>query len=258
MYTLIGGINAMTTYILETCVDSVESAIIASDAGSNRLELCSNLVIGGTTPSPYLFKEIRKHTDIKIHVLIRPRFGDFCYSEHEVNIMENEISMFKKLGADGVVIGALNPDGSLDTTTIKRLINAAGNMTIVLHRAFDLCRNPFVTLNESIELGIDTILTSGQCQKAIDGIGLIKELKDCCNNKINLLIGGGIDADSINFISSKTGITAFHMSGKKTYDSPMEFRRTTVHMGLPGISEYEIQRTSREKISLAKKVLERI
>lgn len=244
----------MTDYILETCVDSTESALIAANAGANRLELCSNLIIGGTTPSPYLFKEIRKYTDIKIHVLIRPRFGDFCYSEHEFNIMKEEIFMFQKLGADGIVIGALNPDGSLDTVQMEQLIAAAGDMTVVLHRAFDVCRDPFSTLHKAVELGINTILTSGQSQTALEGLELIKKLNMICNNKIDLLIGGGINASSIQAIHAATGINSFHLSGKETYDSPMKFRRTEVHMGLPGISEYQIQRTAREKIACAKKM----
>lgn len=159
----------MNNYILECCVDSVESAVNAKKGGADRLELCSNLVIGGTTPTLALYKQIRETVAIRIHALIRPRFGDFLYSAHELDIMEKEIAMFREAGADGVVIGCLNPDGSLARDAMKRLIGHAGDMHITLHRAFDMCRDPFQTLEEAKELGVHTILTSGQMPSCLKG-----------------------------------------------------------------------------------------
>ena len=154
----------MKKYTLEVCVDSVESALAAEAGGAHRIELCGNLMIGGTTPSPKLFEEIKKTSDIKIHVLIRPRFGDFCYSEYEYSIMKEEIKMFRELGADAVVVGALNTDGTLNLNQMEGLLSEKGNMSVTLHRAFDVCANPIVVLQQAIDLGIDTIYrTERQC-----------------------------------------------------------------------------------------------
>lgn len=136
----------MKDYILEACVDSVESALAAAEGGATRLELCSNLIIGGTTPSPWLFKEIRKHTDIRIHALIRPRFGDFCYTDSEFAIIKQAVADFRELGAEGVVIGILKPDGTLNMEQMKELMDAAGEMSVTLHRAFDVCVDPYETM----------------------------------------------------------------------------------------------------------------
>ena len=152
----------MKDFVLEACVDSVESALAAVKGGATRLELCSNLVIGGTTPSQWLYEEIRKESDIRIHALIRPRFGDFCYTDHEFEIIRNEVRMFRKLGAEGVVIGNLRPDGTLNMEEMEQLMDAAGDMSVTLHRALDVCRDPYETFEQAKRLGISTILTSGQ------------------------------------------------------------------------------------------------
>ena len=140
----------MKDYILETCVDSVESAMAASEGGADRLELCSNLIIGGTTPSPWLFEEIRKRSDIRIHALIRPRFGDFCYTEAEFSMIRNAVKDFRKMGAEGVVIGILKPDGTLNMEQMKELMDAAGDMSVTLHRAFDVCADPIEAMEQFI------------------------------------------------------------------------------------------------------------
>ena len=166
----------MKEYILEACVDSVESAMAAVEGGADRLELCGNLIIGGTTPGPWLFDEIRKRSDIRIHALIRPRFGDFCYTRYEIDILCEDIRTFRKLGADAAVIGALKPDGTLDVEAMKRMIDAAEDMSITLHRAFDVCRDPFEALETAKELGVNTILTSGQRKSAKEGVEILKQL----------------------------------------------------------------------------------
>lgn len=142
----------MENYILECCVDSVESALNAAKGGASRLELCSNLVIGGTTPDTALVKEIRKYTDIRIHALIRPRFGDFCYTEHEMEIMKAQIRALKEAGVEGVVIGVLDEDGNLDIPKMRELLQEADNMSVTLHRAFDMCRDPYQALEEAVDV----------------------------------------------------------------------------------------------------------
>ena len=151
----------MKTTILEACTDCVQSAINAQKGGADRIELCSNLVIGGLTPGKALFDLVKKYTNIKTRVLLRPRYGDYCYDQYEFEQLKEEVQMYCEMGADGVVIGMLNPDGTLDTEHMAELIKAAGNKEKALHRAFDVCIDPMKALEEAIELGFDTILTSG-------------------------------------------------------------------------------------------------
>ena len=241
--------------ILEVCVDSVESAIAAQKGGADRLELCSNIVIGGTTPSPGLFDEVCQHTNIKIHVLLRPRFGDFCYTNHEFEILLREAEAFQKAGADGLVIGILTSKGDLDTRRMRQLVNVCKPCSITLHRAFDICRDPFASLAKAADMGITTILTSGQeadCQK---GKCLLKDLEVVAKDRITIMAGGGVDANVIRDFSD-TSIRAFHMSGKVICKSRMEYCNPQVHMGIPGLSEFEIYRTDERKIKTAKMILQ--
>ena len=247
----------MEKYILECCVDSVESAINAKNGGASRLELCSNLIIGGTTPDVALVKEIRKHTDIRIHALIRPRFGDFCYTEYEMEIMKSQIRALKEVGVEGVVIGVLDEDGNLDVSKMKELLQEGTGLSVTLHRAFDMCRDPFQTLDEAIQLGIDTILTSGQKQSAWEGRGLLAELIERADGRIDIMAGAGIGASVIEQLLPVTGGTSYHMSGKVTLESPMKYRKADVSMGLPSLSEYEIWQTSEEAVRAAVEVLEK-
>lgn len=244
----------MDNYVLETCIDSVESAIAAKKGGATRLELCSNLIIGGTTPEYELLKQVKEETNLETRVLIRPRFGDFCYSEFEVERMERQVKEFINLGADGVVIGALKPNGELDTNILKRLINMAKGRKITLHRAFDVCKNPYKALEIANELGINTILTSGQEQNALLGINLIKDLISK-NTGIEILVGAGVNSTVIEKFLQETKATSFHMSGKKVIPSKMEYKKQNVNMGLKEISEYEIWETNEMEIRKAVDVI---
>jgi len=246
----------MKNFVLEVCVESVESASEAVRGGGTRLELCANLVIGGTTPSIFLFQEIRKQSDIPIHAIIRPRFGDFCYTSHELRIMAEEIKQFRKEGVEGVVIGALSPDGCFDMDVMESLCAAAGGMNISIHRAFDVCRDPFEALEQANHLGVGTILTSGQKKHCLEGVELIKEL--AALGKVDIMAGAGVSADIIRELRVCTGISSYHLSGKKVVDSPMIYRNTELSMGLPSLSEYELWRTDVELISAARRVLEEI
>lgn len=244
------------SYILEVCADSVQSAVAAQEGGADRIELCSGLVIGGLSPSPALFKQIRKYTDLKIRTLLRPRFGDFCYDDYEFQTLKEEVEMFRELGADGVVIGMLNPDGTLDMERMEVLVNAAGDIGITLHRAFDVCRDPYEALEQCVSLGIDTILTSGQKSSAWEGRGLLAELAEQAAGRVEILAGAGVNPGVIEKLAGCTAVRAFHMSGKKVMDSRMEFRREGVPMGIPGFSEFEIWQTDREQVRRAVQVLQ--
>ena len=230
----------MRDYILECCVDSVESAIEAKKGGANRIELCSGLVIGGLSPSKALFEAVRENVDIRIHTLL----------------LKKEVRMFRELGADGVVIGTLRPDGSLHTEQMKELIEEAGDMSITLHRAFDMCKDPFATLEQAKRLGIHTILTSGQKNNCVEGIELLKKLVEQAEGKLDILIAGGVDGNVIPKLYQETGSHTYHMSGKVTLNSEMKYRKEDVSMGIASMSEYEIWRTSAERIKKAREVLE--
>lgn len=241
---------------LEVCIDSVESAVIAQEGGADRLEICSNLVIGGTTPGVSQFKQIRKVCEIDLNVLIRPRFGDFLYTDAEFQMIAEDIRLFRELGADGVVVGCLKADGSLDSDRMKFLREQAGPLQMTLHRAFDVCRDPYQALEEAVSLGINTILTSGQAPDCIKGKEVLKSLIRQADGRIEILVGSGVNAEVIRQLAGEIHASSFHMTGKKMIRSDMEYRNRQVHMGLPGIGEYDIFRTDKEEIRRAKLVLE--
>lgn len=243
-------------YVLEACVDSVESAIAAQQGGAKRVELCGNLIIGGTSPGKALFQAVRKYTDLEIRVLLRPRFGDFCYDEYEFEIMKEDVQMYRELGADGIVTGILLPDGELDAERMQTLICKAGNADVALHRAFDVCSDPYETLEQAVDLGIGTILTSGQKNSAWEGRELLRELVRRSDGRIEILVGAGVSPETIEKLVPFTGAQAYHMSGKVTLESRMRFRRDGVSMGFPGFSEYEIWQTDADNIRRAVDVLE--
>ena len=180
-------------HLLEVCVDSLESALAAQSGGADRLELCANLLIGGTSPSPALIEEVLAAVTIPVNVLLRPRFGDFCFTDAEKRILIREVETCRDLGVHGVVLGALLPDGRLDRDHLAQCIEAGGpNLSHTLHRAFDLCRDPFEGLEDAVALGFDTILTSGQQAKAIEGAALLGRLVEKAAGRIQILAGSGV------------------------------------------------------------------
>lgn len=243
-------------WILEVCVDSVESAVSAARGGATRLELCANLVIGGTSPDEDLFRMVRERVDIPVRVLLRPRFGDFLYSEEEFELLRRQVRRFAALGADGVVIGMLRPDGTLDEARMAELISLAGGCGVTLHRAFDVCRDPLEALDAAVRLGVDTILTSGQQASCAQGSELLRELVARSGGRPQILIGAGVSADVIRTLQPATGADAFHLSAKRTENSRMTFRREGVPMGLPGISEFEVWRCDETAVRAARQTIE--
>lgn len=244
-------------YTLECCVDSVESALAAAEGGADRLELCAALVIGGTSPSLALFEEIRKYSAVPIRVLLRPRFGDFLYSAYELEVIRREIELFRAAGAQGVVIGCLTKDGDLDMAQMEKLMEAAEGMPVTLHRAFDVCARPQQTYLQAKELGVDTILTSGQAESCLKGLPLLKQLDALAEETggPRIMAGAGVTPEVIGQFLARTGITAYHLSAKVTLESAMRYRREGVPMGLPVMSEYSVYRTDRQIVAKAKKIL---
>lgn len=242
-------------YVLEACVNSLESALAAWRGGADRLELCANLMIGGTTPSPYLVEDVVHAVDIPVNVLLRPRFGDFYYTQNEISQMCRAATHCAQVGANGIVIGALLPDGALNTQDMARMIEAAPGLYVTLHRAFDMCSDAHAALEQAAALGIDTILTSGQKNTAPEGEKLLAALVAQSAGRIAIMAGSGVTAKNIPVLAKRTGVGAFHLSGKVTLPSEMRYRREDISMGLPLASEYEIIRTDEENIRVAKQAL---
>ncbi|MCI8811066.1 MAG: copper homeostasis protein CutC [Oscillibacter sp.] len=238
----------MNLPLIEGCVDSYASSMAACRGGADRLELCANLAIGGTTPSASLFQQVQRDCGLPINVLIRPRFGDFLYTEPEIEEMCGEIRRFRELGANGVVIGALTPEGELDTGTMRRLMDCAGNMDITLHRAFDMTREPLAAVEAAVRLGCRTILTSGQARDAASGRDVLKAVFQQAAGRITIMAGCGVKKWNIREIYNDTGVFTFHTTGRKApLDSGMVYRKAEVSMGLPSLTEYEIWQTDEEE-----------
>jgi copper homeostasis protein len=208
---------------LEICCFNLDSAIIASDAGTDRVELCADPAAGGTTPSIGLIKKVRKKIWIELWPIIRIRGGDFLFSEEEFDVMLHEVETCKSAGCEGVVIGMLMPDGRVDKTHSARLVEIAYPMGVCFHRAFDWTRNPFEALEDIIEIGCERILTSGQQPTAILGASLIKDLVIQSDGRIQIMPGSGVRAANIADIKKETGATTFHSSARMISKSAMEF-----------------------------------
>ena len=244
--------------LLEACVGSYTSSKAAYQGGADRLELCANLVIGGTTPSRALFLQVQRDFDIKINVMIRPRFGDCLYDDAELEEMCAEIASFRDLGANGVVFGVLTPEGELDEARMARLISCAGNMEVTLHRAFDMTRDPFAALESAIRLGCKTILTSGQAADAMQGSALLRELHKRAAGRIDIMAGCGVNSGNLLCLHERTGVTSFHASAKRTAQSAMRYRKESVSMGLPSLSEYQLWQTDEAAVRACAEIVHRL
>lgn len=233
---------------LEICAGSVCSAIAARDGGASRIELCSALEVGGVTPSAGLIREARKVEGIALHVLIRPRGGDFLYDESETACMEQDIVTARECGADGVVIGALTAEGEIDIAVCQRLVKAAEGMHVTFHRAFDMCREPLKALEDIIALGCDRVLTSGQASTAQAGIPLLRQIVEAAAGRIKIMPGCGVNSDNASEILQATGATEIHASARKSIGSGMLFRHSGVSMGTPGSDEFARKETDAEEV----------
>ncbi|MEI7662615.1 MAG: copper homeostasis protein CutC [Bacteroidota bacterium] len=234
--------------ILEACVNSAASAVEAQRGGADRVELCENLHDGGTTPSAGSIRFARKNLHIGLFVMIRPRGGDFLYSDDEFEIMKDDIRVAKELGADGVVFGILLPDGTIDKQRMKVLVDLARPMGITCHRAFDMTADPFGALEDLIALGIDRVLTSGQQPTAPQGESLIRDLVARAAGRIIIMPGSGVKEHNIARLAETTGAQELHIHLEKQEPGKMEFRQSSVYMGKPGQSEFEHTVTDWKKI----------
>nr|XP_046209515.1 copper homeostasis protein cutC homolog [Oncorhynchus gorbuscha]XP_046209516.1 copper homeostasis protein cutC homolog [Oncorhynchus gorbuscha] len=218
-------------FLMEVCVDSVESAINAERGGAGRLELCSSLLEGGITPSIGLLQVVKQYVRIPVYAMIRPRGGDFLYSDREVEVMKRDIELVRSHGADGLVLGALTEDGRVDAELCMELLAVSRPLPVTFHRAFDMVHDPMVTLETLVSLGFERVLTSGCDCSALEGLPLIKRLVEQAKGRITIMPGGGITERNLQRILESSGVLEFHCSARSSKDSAMKFRNACVNMG---------------------------
>ncbi len=235
--------------LLEVCAGDIDSVYAAARGGADRVELCCALSEGGLTPSAGMIEEALKVDGIKVNVLIRPRSGDFVYSEAEIRVMIRDIEICRKLGVNGVVFGALTPDGDIDMEACRKMIKAADGLHKTFHRAFDMCRDPRKGVEDIISLGCDRILTSGLASSASEGAALIGELQKEYPSII-FIAAGGISPENVSNIVGKTGVGEVHASAKTSIASTMRFRRNDVSMGKADADEYSRISTSEKLVKM--------
>ena len=217
--------------LVEACVDSVASALAAQRGGASRVELCDNLVEGGTTPSAGTIALCRDRLRIPIYVMIRPRGGDFCYSPVELDVMRRDIAAAHALGADGVVLGLLRPDGTVDRRRTRALIALARPLDVTFHRAIDVARDPIAALDDLLALGVDRVLTSGQSRTALAGARAIAALVERAAGRLEILAGGGVDETNAREVVARTGVREIHVRGTSPAKSAMRYKSRRVRMG---------------------------
>lgn len=221
--------------ILEICVDSVESAIAAESGGAQRVELCSALAEGGLTPSLGLIRAARARIKIGLHVMIRPRAGDFLYSEEELAIMRDDIALLAECGADGIVIGLLTADGDVDVERTRKFVELARPMEVTFHRAIDLTRDIESALEDVIRTGADRVLTSGAEQTAMQGRHRIQKLVRASAGRIRVMAGGGVRAENAREIAEASGAQEFHAALRRAAPDAMKYHKRKIHLGDSGV-----------------------
>lgn len=235
--------------IIEIAANSYESAKIASQAGADRIELCSNLEIGGTTSSPGQLRCVKNNLPIPVHALIRPRGGDFIYYESEMDEIIESILYCRSIGVEGVVLGFLTPEGEVDVLKARKVLEHTEGLVTTFHRAFDMVINQEKALETIIDLGFDRILTSGGQQSMPEGVKQIANLVSKAENRITIMPGGGINENNIEDVIQYTGASEFHLSGKVVVKSPIEYRNKALELIKPeDIHPYNYHQSSYEKI----------
>lgn len=234
--------------VFEVCLESVDGVLAAAAAGATRVELCASLFTGGLSPSPGVVAGAVQVPSVDIMCMVRPREGDFCYTDAEFASMLADIDAYKALSVAGVVFGVLLPDGTIDKLRMAALVARARPMLVTCHRAFDVTVDPYAALNDLIALGIDRVLTSGQAATAPVGVEVIAKLVKQAAGRIIILPGCGIDPVNVADLVRATGVTEVHATAFAKTDSPMRHRNPEVYMGAPGLEEFERQVTGVEEV----------
>ncbi|HEU4555515.1 MAG TPA: copper homeostasis protein CutC [Chitinophaga sp.] len=243
---------------LEICAGAVGSCIAAQEGGAQRIELCDNLLEGGTTPSYATIAVAREKVQIALYPIIRPRGGDFLYDALEFEVMQRDIAACRQLGCDGVVIGILTPAGRVDKERCKKLVDLAWPMGVTFHRAFDMTADPLQALEDIIDIGCERILTSGQRNTAVEGAPLLKTLVQASQGRIAIMVGSGVRSHNIAALVKETGATEYHTTAKAYVESGMQYRNPNVSMGgIPGVPEYGISLTQAAEVAQIKAAAEK-
>ncbi|MCL9782234.1 copper homeostasis protein CutC [Vibrio sp. S4M6] len=245
---------------LEVCVDNFESIDNAVLGGATRIELCSSLALGGLTPSVGFMEIAATRADIPIYAIIRPRQGDFLYSNAEIELMLRDIEAAAQANLQGVVFGALNQDGQIDTKSTKQLIEKAHSLSLgcTFHRAIDLCTDHLAALKFLSDLGCERVLTSGLSVSAEQGIDVLRQMQEYTDKSLTIMAGAGVNADNIKKIYQSTGIAEFHMSGKSQRHSRMNTAQNKAKMGNKDLDDNLIPVTNSREISRAKQQLQQL
>lgn len=247
--------NFTNKKLLEICCFSLKSCKNAELGGADRVELCGGFLEGGTTPSAGLLKSVVEQVNIPTYVMIRPRGGDFLYNEDEMEVMLADIKLLKDYQPAGFVIGILLVNGDIDLVGNARLLEAIGEFPVTFHRAFDMCKNPHLAIEQLISLGIENVLTSGQFQTAIEAVPNLKEFKQIASNRIKIMAGSGVNSTNILEIAT-ADVDAFHFSAKKAFPSEMIFRNPNINMGSKDADEFVNYEAEVTLIKQAKAIIE--
>lgn len=221
----------MARPVIEICVEGVDGLLAAQQAGADRVELCASLLEGGLTPSFGVVRVALERATIPFHVIVRPRGGDFLYSEAEFSSMVEDVARLREMGVAGVVVGCLTADGRIDEDRMAELVRAAGPLNVTCHRAFDMTRDPSEALEALIRLGVSRVLTSGQRDTVEEGAGLLADLVEAAGERIIIMGCGGLTASNIGEMRRRTGLTELHFAALKDVPSEMVYRNPKVGMG---------------------------
>ncbi len=245
--------------LLEVVVYNIESALRAQEGGADRIELCDNPGEGGTTPSYAVIEAVRQNVNMDVFVMIRPRGGDFLYSNYEFHAMKRDIHQCQKISVDGVVFGMLTAEGRIDVKRCKELIELARPLKVTCHRAFDMTRDPFEALEDCIEAGFDRILTAGQQAQAVRGKELIGQLIQKANGRIEIMPGSGVNENTVEEILRASKATEIHFSATAFRESGMQYRNQQIAgMGSEEGSEFKLRTVDPERVRKMRALAEEV
>ncbi len=240
---------------IEVCIDNIESLHIAQNAGATRIELCSSLDAGGLTPSYGFMKQAAKQATVPVYAMIRPRQGDFLFSDDDMAIMLDDIAAAREAGLQGVVIGCLTENGEVHRQQCQTLISAATGLGVTFHRALDQCVDYQAALDTIIELGCERVLTSGLAATAHDGLETITKMVAYCGERLSIMAGAGVNASNAAHIAHNSGIREIHLSGKTTRPSYMSNYSSAATMG--DVDDFAIPVTDPNKIAAVVSLLKK-
>jgi copper homeostasis protein len=241
-----GGVSLVS---IEVCVENTDGLVAAQRAGADRVELCASLLEGGLTPSWGMIEQAKRLATIPFHVIVRPRGGDFLYSDVEFAAMLADVRALQRLGVDGVVVGCLTAEGEIDETRMRTLVEAARPLSVTCHRAFDMTSDIVTAVEALVRCGIDRVLTSGQRDTALEGIETIRATVKAARSRLRVMACGGLDAGNIARVRDATGAPELHFAALRTEPSGMRFRNPDVGMGGTDLErEYSNQVTDEEAV----------